>query len=1062
MSEKIKKQKIFLNAMDSWFSNFIIETFRTDHLPESKYQTEFMGTINDKKTQKLPMYFKPNIINFEFNTAYENDIFLNDIIIYNINTGSIKEIEYIINGLKNNNYNSEKILIIISNIMTWSKTPDKIKSESSNDEIIFIHPDDIIKQQKQEKLDLTEKKEENENNDLIEPNEENKENLDINNKQEENMEEKNLQEKEIEKEMGMESKIMSTKTLSEKKEEEENKKIIVYYTEKDYLLRKPNAKYTQYKYVENEALLLNQKKNIKAYVICPGIIYGYGEKTFYSIFRSAILNLPIEEILINKGRNIIPTIHVKDLINIISKIIEKKPSSYYILAFDQNKNNSLLSITKAIYDCVGDVNKMIATQEELNDNNNDSTKNHTSIQNNTDDFFKKINNRKVNSALNDIYNSISNINEVNKRVKSLLSNRPIIHKSTDNKRNIISKENNKYSHISNSNKKMTEDKMKIVNSRKISMQKNEIKDLNYIPNNNNIPPKSSKYYYKYNINNISNINSGNKKNDIKVQHKKKSNNPINISNIKKISNSNSYITNDYSQTKKNPNYTNGQDYEYINPIPISKKNIKMINEQIDNFNNLNHNNNISNYYENIIQNNILPKNNPDEFIEFDDIGKESNNYSVVSSLRSSVLTNLNCSSIIYDEKLKNEEDIKAMKMKLIKEQQKLKDLEDAKHKLLKEEKIRRKIIMENIKKKNKMKKKAIIKQYKKKISLIKRLQAQNIDEIMQLEKKKKMDENKLRKINNMLNNEGLININIYEKYHKRRHNRNIKRDKELNNNINEILYESIHNKGRDNSNKNENKYFTFSHGFIKGEDSNLGKKFMNNEDKNLTNNYKYINTLYDLTSSANNSNNSKSIISISNNYYNMSNHNKERNPQNKIIKNLSRKESNMNMKYNYSNLYNYFENINNENNFIKKKYNYNNRNINLDNYLIKQKTETKKKQNKFNSDSRKYDKKYYNNTNNLIYKKTSSPKIEMPSFIQSRINKYNYTNSKKSNSSKRISESQIAPYSVNYKCNYNKSSNISNKSNNLNYYDNNDKRDSKRKESKNGDLNFKYIFFDNE
>ena len=38
--------------MDSWFSNFIIETFLTDHLPDSKLQTEFIGTINDKKNQK--------------------------------------------------------------------------------------------------------------------------------------------------------------------------------------------------------------------------------------------------------------------------------------------------------------------------------------------------------------------------------------------------------------------------------------------------------------------------------------------------------------------------------------------------------------------------------------------------------------------------------------------------------------------------------------------------------------------------------------------------------------------------------------------------------------------------------------------------------------------------------------------------------------------------------------------------------------------------------------------------------------------------------------------------
>ena len=60
----------------------------------------------------------------------------------------------------------------------------------------------------------------------------------------------------------------------------------------------------------------------------------------------AILNLLIEEILIEKGRNRIPTIHMKDLVNITTKIIEKKTNNYYILAFVQTKNNSLLSIAK--------------------------------------------------------------------------------------------------------------------------------------------------------------------------------------------------------------------------------------------------------------------------------------------------------------------------------------------------------------------------------------------------------------------------------------------------------------------------------------------------------------------------------------------------------------------------------------------------------------------------------------------------------------------------------------------------------------------------------------------
>ena len=161
MSDKIKKEKIFLNAMDSWFSNFLIETFRTDHLPDSKFQTEFMGTINDKKRNRLPMYFKPKIFNFDYNTSFKSDIFTNDIIIYNLNAGCIKEIDYIINGLKTLKIDSEIILIIISNIMTWVKTNDKIKTDDP-DEIEFIHPDDIKKEiTKEEKNENEEKKDQN-------------------------------------------------------------------------------------------------------------------------------------------------------------------------------------------------------------------------------------------------------------------------------------------------------------------------------------------------------------------------------------------------------------------------------------------------------------------------------------------------------------------------------------------------------------------------------------------------------------------------------------------------------------------------------------------------------------------------------------------------------------------------------------------------------------------------------------------------------------------------------------------------------------------------------------
>ena len=366
-NDRTKKQKIFLNAMDSWFSNFIIEYFRTDHIPESRYQTEFMGTINTPDEIHLPAHFNPSIYKFDFNPSYRNELFNNDIIIYDLNTGNLKEADYIIKGLKTLKIDSEKIVIFMSNIMTWAKTPNKYKTDSE-DEIIFTHP---------EKEDIKTRNAKDKENESIK-----KENSFISNIKEQSK----LYEQSFSNSImgGMNQSKLSIKQLQNRsklsmiKEEKEENKIIVYYTEKDYLKRKPALKYFEFKYIENEAINLNQKSNIKSYVICPGIVYGYGEKHFFSFFRSALLGLPIEEILLDKGRNIIPTIHMKDLVSIIAKVIEKKPASNYILAFDQTKNSSLKNIVKTIYNCMGDEKNMIEKKETLDnieENKNENNEN---------------------------------------------------------------------------------------------------------------------------------------------------------------------------------------------------------------------------------------------------------------------------------------------------------------------------------------------------------------------------------------------------------------------------------------------------------------------------------------------------------------------------------------------------------------------------------------------------------------------------------------------------------------------------------------------------------------
>jgi hypothetical protein len=130
-----KERKIFLNNMNSWFSNFVIESLRTESIQDTKViKNEFMGTLNNSK-MKLPYLFQPKEIKIDFNFHYDHEIFTNDVFIYDLQDSDYKEIEYIIKGLKTLKHSSEKILIIITSIMTWARTPPKIKKEKTPEEM---------------------------------------------------------------------------------------------------------------------------------------------------------------------------------------------------------------------------------------------------------------------------------------------------------------------------------------------------------------------------------------------------------------------------------------------------------------------------------------------------------------------------------------------------------------------------------------------------------------------------------------------------------------------------------------------------------------------------------------------------------------------------------------------------------------------------------------------------------------------------------------------------------------------------------------------------------------
>ena len=393
----IKQRKIFLNCMNSWFSNFIIEEFSTDYLPNANPQNVFMGTI-DINGHPLPRLFEPTEITVQPDVNYNNQkVFENDIIIYNLDDANLSEVEFVIRGLKNLKYEKEKILIIISNIMTWAKTPLKTFTEDERASPDF-HEEEVpeIKEEEIKKVEIKPQTEP-EKVEEIKPKEEkkkekaskgkgkgkkgkkskgkdkekekektdkktkdkgkkgkSKEKISPEKKEKEKVEEEKKNIEKVQKEQEKDQAKEAQKTTDTESKQTLPKIKTYYYRESEYIKRIPSSRYSSYKMLENLALS-NTNPMLNVYVICPGFIYGCGEDFFFDYFRKAwiggIPHMPI----IGEGMNFLPTIHILDLVQIIRRIIEKKPIINYIFACDKTKNPTMKNIIRSISKGIGSI-----------------------------------------------------------------------------------------------------------------------------------------------------------------------------------------------------------------------------------------------------------------------------------------------------------------------------------------------------------------------------------------------------------------------------------------------------------------------------------------------------------------------------------------------------------------------------------------------------------------------------------------------------------------------------------------------------------------------------------
>ena len=653
-------------------------------------------------------------------------------------------------------------------------------------------------------------------------------------------------------------------------------------------------------------------------------------------------------------------------------------------------------------------------------------KNNTII-NNKEEYSKKLSNKRVKNTLNDIYGVIANINEVNQKVNNILSKRPNIrkYKSFDYKTKNIGEEDD-----IKKIRSTTEDKtLKVNNYIKESRYKyysSPTTDTNFMASKTTADFYSTKTGHDIVIMNDDDNDiclRNNKTNEFNLEYQTSYNMPYKKRNYKKSS----YRINNYYNIPRNK--SENLTCDYYTPTMKSNSGLKLLIQK-------NINKKISNNFSG---------ENEEESIDIA-LGKLSDKSKDINNI--SDISNIEVSTNYFGEDISNEKDVKVIKLQLKNEENKLKELEKEKNKLLNEEKKRKKILKQKHIEQTKIKNKSIISEYKKKIKIIKKLQDFSKNEIAQLEKKKRLDEKKLEQINKICNdddiNKNIIKIKKNNHKYKDKQNSSVRNKKYIEYKDNNLQ----NNKENISNNHNIKDGYSFSNNFTKKENNRIND-YINDENKDdLIENNKPVTTLYDLTTS-NNSNSNISILTKES-----SKRGKRNNPK-KLFNNLNINET-------YKSIIG--------NNYINsnKLYNDNNNDISIDIYNKNNNksiglTDYINQHNKYSySQSRKYANKKNNNYNTHLYKtKSASSNIGIPSFIQSRVNKYNYSLSRESSFSQRVSASKMVPYSLRYNINYkyHYPSKIPHKSHSNYYSLKNDSRDSKWYDKTKKDLNYKSIFF---
>ncbi|XP_059158597.1 adenylate kinase 7-like [Physella acuta] len=136
------------------------------------------------------------------------------------------------------------------------------------------------------------------------------------------------------------------------------------FTEDDYRRRKPHPNFKEHISAEKTVIKLGKtnKTKLVTYVVCSGLAYGAEENIFHYLFKSAWHNAAQLQCF-GDGKNIVPTIHIKDLAAIIQNIADARPKVRYIIAKDEAQS-TLEDIVKTVSTSLGSGKIKHITKEE--------------------------------------------------------------------------------------------------------------------------------------------------------------------------------------------------------------------------------------------------------------------------------------------------------------------------------------------------------------------------------------------------------------------------------------------------------------------------------------------------------------------------------------------------------------------------------------------------------------------------------------------------------------------------------------------------------------------------